>query len=100
MKKVLEGIVVDPDCSNYDKLPQIAIEIDGIEYPLDPIDYVLRIMKDGQEQCVVAIMPAIMPESFKYVILGDVFMRRYYSYFDVNQDKVGFIDTRKLKQIS
>lgn len=36
-------------------------------------------------------MGQLFPENFKYFILGDTFMRKYYSYFDKNNNRVGFV---------
>ena len=41
-------------------------------------------------------MGSDFPAGFNYFILGDLFMRRYYSYFDKNNNRVGFIDMDKL----
>ncbi len=35
-------------------------------------------------------MGSTFPPTFNYLILGDVFMRKYYSYFDGNNNRVGF----------
>jgi len=35
-------------------------------------------------------MGAVFPPNFNYFILGDSFMRKYYSYFDKNNNRVGF----------
>lgn len=98
IRPLLSGIVVDPDCSNVHTLPNITFEIDNIPYTLEAEDYVLRVSQFGKEQCVVALMPAMLPEGFKYIILGDTFMRKYYSYFDKNKDRVGFIDMKEFKK--
>jgi hypothetical protein len=39
-------------------------------------------------------MGANLPESFNYFILGDVFMRRYYTFFNKDKDLLGLYDTR------
>lgn len=96
---MLEGIVVDKDCSNVDKLPNITFMIDNVEYTLEPFDYVLRVKQLGNVQCVVSLMPAQFPEGFNYLILGDTFMRKYYTYFDKNKDRVGFIDVNNLNPL-
>jgi hypothetical protein len=33
-------------------------------------------------------------DKFPFIILGDSFMRAYHSYFDKNNDKVGFCDAK------
>jgi hypothetical protein len=35
-------------------------------------------------------MGSEFPPTFNYFILGDVFMRKYYTYFDENTNRVGF----------
>jgi hypothetical protein len=35
-------------------------------------------------------MGSTFPPTFKYFILGDAFMRKYYTYFDGNNNRVGF----------
>ncbi|TNV77333.1 hypothetical protein FGO68_gene11305 [Halteria grandinella] len=96
MGPLIEGIEVPKDCSDIDKLPKIAITLDETRYDIDPSDYVLRVKVLEIEQCVMGIMPAEMPEDFKYIIFGDIFMRRYYTHFDKNEDRLGFYDARKL----
>ena len=39
---LLEGIVVNQDCSGFDALPNITITLDSIDYVLTPADYVLK----------------------------------------------------------
>jgi hypothetical protein len=38
---------------------------------------------------MLGIMGAVFPPNFKYFIFGDNFMRKYYSYFDKNNNRVG-----------
>ena len=97
MDQLTHGIVVAKDCSNIDTLPRITFSFDDIDYVLDPTDYVLQVSMFGYSQCVLGIMGAKFPKGFNYYILGDIFMRRYYTYFDKNQDRLGFIDSAKLK---
>lgn len=96
VKPLIEGITVNEDCSGLESLPEIAFYFDGIEYKMLPKDYVLKV-SDGQDtQCVLAIMGQDFPAGFNYFILGDSFMRKFYSYFDKNNDRVGFINADKL----
>lgn len=90
VNKITQGIVVKEDCSNMSTLPNISFFIDNVEYELTPADYVLQMGSLGKQECILAIMGANLPANFPYFILGDVFMRKYYSYFDKNTNQVGF----------
>jgi len=57
---------------------------------MTPRDYVLQVEDMGVTQCVMGIMGSEFPENFNYFILGDSFMRKYYTYFDKNNNRVGF----------
>lgn len=96
VKKLTDGIVVRKTCKGIENLPDIAFEIDGIEYVLTKDDYVLKVTSGGVTECVLAVMGSDFPAGFNYFILGDTFMRKYYSYFDMNNDRVGFIHSSKL----
>jgi cathepsin D len=97
VKPLIEGITVNDDCSGIESLPTITFEIDGVAYPLTYNDYVLKVQQGSDTECVLAIMGQDFPSGFNYFILGDSFMRRYYSFFDKNNNRVGFIDAAKLK---
>ena len=56
-------------------------------------------MWSGREQCFNALMGVNMPETFNYFILGDVFIRRYYTYFNKDKDLLGLYDTLNFDQI-
>lgn len=99
MRKLLEDVTVKSDCSDVESLPKILFTLDNNEYELEPADYVLRVKTFGREQCFNALMGVNMPESFNYFILGDVFMRRYYTYFNKDKDLLGLYDTQKFDQI-
>jgi len=90
---LIEGIEVAMDCINLEELPDIKIVFDSTEYVLTSKDYVLEVddPESGQRACMLAIMSQPFPEGFNYFIFGDSFMRKYYTYFDKNNDRVGFV---------
>ena len=83
---LIQGIAVSGDCSNLDTLPDITFTIDTTDYVLKGHDYVLQI----QGQCLLGIQSMAFPAGFNYFILGDVFMRKYPSYFNLNDNTVAF----------
>jgi cathepsin D len=87
---------VKQDCSNLNQLPELAFTIDGTTYPLGPEDYVLQVSALGQTECMLGIQSMEFPEGFNYFIVGDVFMRRYPSYFNLNANTVSFLTTKGL----
>jgi cathepsin D len=81
---------VESDCSNLDSLPDIDFTFDGLTYSIGPRDYMLQITQAGVTQCTVGIMGANLPDNFPYLIIGDVFMRKFYSHFDYDNSRIGF----------
>jgi len=87
---LIKGITVKKDCSNIDSLPSMTFTIDETDYELDASDYVLKITQGGQSECLLGVQSMDFPEGFNYFILGDVFMRKYPSYFNLNDNTVSF----------
>ena len=90
VQTVLEGITVEQDCSNLDSLPNITFTFDAQDYVLTPADYVLKETIMSNTQCIMGIMGADLPDDFKYVIVGDVFMRPYPTKFNRDDNTVTF----------
>jgi len=87
---LLEGIVVNEDCSGVDALPDITFTFDTTDYVLKANDYVLRETILDQTQCIMGIMGAELPSDFMYVIVGDVFMRPFPTMFNRDTNTVTF----------
>lgn len=69
-------------------LPDVTIAINGLKYTLSKDDYVI---KASSTQCLFGFMGINIPASVGW-ILGDVFIRKYYSIFDWGNKRVGFAD--------
>jgi len=88
---LIDGITVNQDCSGQDSLPDLTFTLDSTEYVLKPEHYVLQVTQLGQTECLLGIQ-AIKgtPADFKYLIMGDVFMRPYPTFFDKDNNEVTF----------
>ncbi|XP_073472026.1 gastricsin-like [Aquarana catesbeiana] len=76
-------------CSNIQSLPTISFTISGVSFPLPPSAYVLQ---QNSGYCTIGIMPTYLPSQNGQPlwILGDVFLRQYYSVYDLGNNQVGF----------
>ena len=74
------------DCSLVDQLPDVVFTIGGNEYTIPGSKAVIQ----AQGVCLFAFMGMDFPEPGPQWILGDVFMREYYTVFNYVDETIGF----------
>jgi hypothetical protein len=79
------------DCSKISSLPALDVTLGGKKFTLTGQDYVLQV----SGQCLFAFMGIELPPQLGEMwIMGDVFMRKYYTVFDHGQNRVGFAEAK------
>ncbi|EDN97293.1 hypothetical protein SS1G_11818 [Sclerotinia sclerotiorum 1980 UF-70] len=74
------------DCAKRDSLPDLTFTLSGNDFAITPYDYILEV----QDSCISTIMGMDFPEPVgPLAILGDAFLRRYYSVYDLGKNTVG-----------
>jgi cathepsin D len=88
INQITESIgTVDSSCKDLDKLPDVTITISGDEYVLTPEDYVFKASVFGYTQCMAGFMGMDLPWP-DTIILGDAFLKKYYTLFDMTHKQV------------
>lgn len=118
VEKLLSKVRLKDDCSNLAKLPNVSIRIadkDGVltDYPLTPQEYTLKSLDEvpqtgnseylkefpvlgGSGDTVPEVRPrcdpglGVMDVPGRKCVIGDTFLRRYYSIYDDDRGLVGF----------
>ncbi|CAH2221088.1 gastricsin-like [Pelobates cultripes] len=81
-----DGFLVN--CNSVQNLPTISFTINGVQFPIPPSAYILQ----NNGYCSVGVEVTYLPSQNgqPFWILGDVFLREYYSIYDMGNNQMGF----------
>lgn len=80
------------ECEKRDSLPDMSFTLSGYNFSITPYDYILEI----QGSCISSFMGMDFPEpTGPLAILGDAFLRKWYSVYDLGSNSVGLAKAKQ-----
>ncbi|CAD6577011.1 MAG: Vacuolar protease A [Alectoria sarmentosa] len=80
------------ECSKRDELPDMSFTLTGQNFTIGPYDYILEV----QGSCISSFFGMDFPEPVgPLAILGDAFLRKWYSVYDLGTNSVGLALARQ-----
>jgi len=79
------------ECDKRDSLPDASFTLSGYNFTIGPYDYILEV----QGSCISSFMGMDIPEpAGPLAILGDAFLRKWYSVYDLGKNSVSLAESK------
>lgn len=82
------------ECGSVGSLPDVTFNMGGMKFTLSGKEYIFEMKSPfgGGTSCASGFMGIKFPDHMKgMMILGDVFLRKYVSIYDVEENRVGLV---------
>ncbi|XP_061183045.1 lysosomal aspartic protease-like [Saccostrea echinata] len=80
------------NCSSIPRLPPVSFTLNGKDFTLQGKDYILTVSHQGKTTCMSGFVGQDVPVTIggPFWIIGDLFIGRFYTEFDLENNRVGF----------
>lgn len=93
INQILNEIPQNFDCENTITCPKLTFVFQGDEYTLSGKEYMIK--RDNLNGYVAGFQGSHLPPNFSGTfILGDTFMKNFFTHFDLGKKKIGFAKLR------